>query len=812
MLNLPKNLFSIKANLNKKKFFFKIINFLLNKKILNLFLFDGPPFANGDLHLGHILNKTIKDILIKYFYKNKKILLNNLGWDCHGLPIEQLNLINNYFFKNCRYFVCNIIKKQKQHIININFFNLYYKYNTIIPKIESLSYKFFFSLLINNIIIKKHIPILWCYKCCSALSYSEILYKKTICSSFYFKIKIINFIIVVWTTTIWSLINNQALFFVKKYIYLIFSSKKNNLIFNFFLFLNIIKKIKIKGKITNFIKGYFFLKKKYIFFLKSILKFYNKKNDIINNNFIDINIGSGFVHCAPSNGIEDFNFYKKNNFINNYNRNFYVKLYKIFKHISIFFFNKIIFKFLNKRKIIFKKIFVIHNYMFCWRHKKPIFYYLSNQLYINLNFKIKKYCIKKILIKKIKNIFFFPLKIKKNFIYMIKFRNDWCISRQRFWGVPIYENIKYISYCKNLSKNFSSHIFFFINKKIKNIFDVWFDSSILTIFLNNKKIIIEGKDQLRGWYQSCIILNIFLNFNINIKFIITHNFCIDKQGNKFSKSKKNFQNLKKIIEINSNEIIKFFLIKYNFSKNIIFNELNLKNTIFSYKFIRNFLKFIINNFYKINFIKLKLLYLDLWIIKKTFLIKKIIKKNYLSYYFYNIIKIIKYYIFFLNNFYINYIKINLYISKLYSYIRISSLYTIYIILSFLKKELFPILFFTSLEIFKYIKKKKYIKQNIYFSFLIIFKKIKYSIFYFKNNILFFFKHELDTFLNNKISINNFFWNWYNKKYYLIINKKYYFCKFSQNNKHYKKISIYNNNCLNCIINQLHNFEEIRLLI
>ncbi|MFI4870022.1 MAG: class I tRNA ligase family protein [Candidatus Carsonella ruddii] len=812
MLNLPKKLFLMKANLNKKKFFFKIINFLLNKKILNLFLFDGPPFANGNLHLGHILNKTIKDILIKYFYKNNKILLNNLGWDCHGLPIEQLNLINDYFFKNCRYFVCNIIKKQKKDIISINFFNLYYQYNTIIPKIESLSYKIFFNLLINKTIIEKHVPILWCFKCCSSLSYSEILYKKIICSSFYFKIKIINFIILVWTTTIWSLINNQALFFVKKYIYLIFLTKKNNLIFNFFLFINIIKKIKIKGKIISFIKGYFFLKKKYIFFFKNILKFYNKKNDIINNNFIDINIGTGFVHCAPSNGIEDFNIYKKNKFINNYNKNFYVKIYKIFKNISIFFLNKIIFKFLYKRKIIFKNIFILHNYMFCWRHKKPIFYYLSNQLYINLNFKIKKYHIKKILIKKIKNIFFFPFKIKKNFIFMIKFRNDWCISRQRYWGVPIYKNIKYISYCKNLSKNFSSHIFFFINKKIKNIFDVWFDSSILTIFLNNKKIIIEGKDQLRGWYQSCIILNIFLNFNINIKFIITHNFCIDKQGNKFSKSRKNFENLKKIIQINSNEIIKFFLIKYNFEKNIIFNELNLKNTIFLYTFIRNFLKFIVNNFYKINFINLQILYLDLWIIKKTFLIKKIIKKNYLSYYFYNIINIIKYYIFFLNNFYINYIKINLYISKLYSYTRVSSVFSIYVILSFFKKELFPILFFTSLEICKYIKKKKYIKKNIYFSFLIMFKKIKNSIFYFKNNILFFFKNEIDLFLNNKIIINNFFWNWYNRQYYFSINIKYYFCKFSQNNKNYKKISKYSNNCLNCTINQLHNFEEIRFLI
>ncbi|MBY0585455.1 class I tRNA ligase family protein, partial [Candidatus Carsonella ruddii] len=167
--------------------------------------------------------------------------------------------------------------------------------------------------------------------------------------------------------------------------------------------------------------------------------------------------------------------------------------------------------------------------------------------------------------------------------------------------VPIIQEIKNISYYKNLTKTFSSHIIFFIEKNKKNIFDVWFDSSILFLFIKNKKIIIEGKDQIRGWYQSCIIINFFIFFKINILIIISHGFCIDYKGNKLSKSSKNFENLKKILINNSSEILKLFLLEHDFTKNIIYNIKNLNNTNFTYKILRNFLKFIINNFYKFNF-------------------------------------------------------------------------------------------------------------------------------------------------------------------------------------------------------------------
>ncbi|ATX33378.1 hypothetical protein CUN91_00205 [Candidatus Carsonella ruddii] len=813
MLNLPRKKYLMKANLKKTINIKNNIHYILNNKVINVFLLDGPPFANGEIHIGHILNKTIKDSLIKFFYNKNFLLLSNLGWDCHGLPIEQLNYINNFFFIKCRKFVCNIINKQKKDFFNFNYFNNYYSYNTMQPRYESFQYKIFNYLYLNKIIKKEKIPILWCFKCCSSLSYSEILYKKINSYSFYIKIKLLKFLIIIWTTTLWSIINNQAIFFLKNQIYVIFKTKNSKLIFSNFLIYKIIKILKIKGKIFSFINGNFFFNKKYFFILKNIFLYYNKKNLFINNNFIDINIGSGFIHCAPSNGLEDYEIYNKKNNINFFNKKFFIKLIKILNNINIFYFNKIIFKILKKRKIILKIEKINHNYMFCWRHKKPIFYYLSNQIFIDLNFKFKNINIKKILLKKMKKISFFPFFIKKTLFNMINFRNNWCISRQRYWGVPIILINKKISFYKNLIKTFSSHIIFFIEKIKKDIFDVWFDSSILFLFFKNNKIIVEGKDQIRGWYQSCIIINFLIYFNLNLNIIISHGFCIDIKGNKLSKSSKNFKKINDILKINSNEIIKLYLLEHDYFKNIIFNIVNFENTNFTYKLIRNFFKFILNNFYKFNFYNTKKIFFDYWIIKKTKYLNKIIEKLFLNINFFNVIKIIKLYITFINDLYINYIKYNLYICKINSLIRNSCLFSLYFILNFLKANLFPILYYSSKELNFFFKKsyKTIANNNVFFSiFLKIKILLKKDIIFFKNfYLLNKIKNEFFNIFLKEIFFNNFFWNWYNYKYYFYKIKKKLFCLISKDYKNIKK-HIYNKNICNiCYINKFHNLEEIR---
>ncbi|XZR52951.1 MAG: class I tRNA ligase family protein [Candidatus Carsonella ruddii] len=814
MLNLPKKIYFMQANLIKTNIF--INNFyLLNNKICELFLLDGPPFANGEFHIGHILNKTIKDILIKIFYLNNITLLSNNGSDCHGLPIEQLNKINNFFFLNCRNFVCKNIKLQKKNLINFYFLNKYYLYNTMEPRYESLQYKFFNYLLLKNIINNNKIPILWCFKCISSLSYSEILYKKINSFSFYIKIKFYNYYIIIWTTTLWSLINNQAIFFNKNDIYIIYKTKKIFLIFLKKIFYKLLKILKLKGKIFSFLKGEFFFLKKYTLFFKKIIVFFKKKNILINNIYIDKNIGSGFIHCSPSNGVEDYDlFFKKNNINNFYNKKFIIIYLKLFKKINLFYFSKILYKFLKKRNILLKNEKIIHNFMFCWRHKKPIFYYLSEQIFLNLNFSYKKKNIKNILLNLIKKIIFFPKFVLKNLSNMIYNRNNWCISRQRYWGVPITLNKIENSFFKNISKNFSSHIFFYLKKKNQNIFDVWLDSSIISILFNNKKIIIEGKDQIRGWYQSIIIINFFCYFKINIKKIISHNFCIDKNGNKLSKSSKNYKSLNYILTINSSEIIKLYLLEHDFTKNIIFENNNIKNSNFTYIIFRNFIKFLVNNFFDFNFKNNQLLFFDFWIITKKKKIEKIIKKLFLNFNFYNSIKVIKLFINFINLNYIDYLKNNLYICKNFSFIRNSNLFSIFNILSFFKKILFPILFCTSKELNNSFFYNFKIKKHIFFSFILKLKKIiDKKIFFFKKiKILKKIKNNIFNIFFEKILFFNFFWNWFKYKFYYKKKVIKFFCKISKNFVYKNDFFHGIQSCKTCLLNIFHNYEEVRLYV
>ncbi|BCG49368.1 class I tRNA ligase family protein [Candidatus Carsonella ruddii] len=816
-MNFPKKKYLIKANLKNINTTKKIVNnFFFDKKIIFFFLLDGPPFANGELHIGHILNKTIKNILIKVFFFKNLLLLSNLGWDCHGLPIEQSNTINNLFFLNCRKFVCKIIKIQKTNISNFNYFNYFYCYNTMEPKYESLQYKIYNFLIIKKIIFKEKIPILWCFKCCSSLSYSEILYKKINAFSFYIKIKFLKYFIIVWTTTLWSIINNQSIFFLKNQIYIIYKSKKELLIFSNFLLYKIIKILKLKGKIFAFLKGKYFFNKKYFFFLRKIIYYFNKSIIFHNNSYLDLSLGSGFIHCSPSNGVEDFElYYKKNKIYNFYNKKCFIKK-NIFRNINIFFYSKILFKFIKKRKILLKKYQVNHNSMFCWRHKKPIIYYLSNQIFINLNFNYKKYKIKTIIINKLKNIKFYPSFIKNFLKNMIFFRSNWCISRQRYWGVPIlYNNINKISYYKNISKSFGSQIIFYIDKKKTDIFDVWFDSAVSSFFVDNNKIIVEGKDQIRGWYQSCVIINFFIYFKLNIEIIVSHNFCIDNYGNKLSKSSKNFKTLDNILKINSDEIIKLYLLEHDFTKNIIFNEKSLLSANYTYITLRNFLKFLINNFYKFNFKNVKILIFDLWVIDKTNKFSKIIEKLFFSFNYYNAIKTIKLFITFMNNIFFSRIKNVLYLGKSYSIIRNSSLFIILYLLSQFKKILFPLFFYTynELEKFFFTSNKKIIKKKNISLFFKFNQLTKNNVILYKNNIFIKkLKKDILCAFKKEILINNFFWNWTKTRFAINFRKKNFFCKISKEFIIKKNYCLTKSVCKSCLINLFSNYEEVKFYV
>ncbi len=781
-INLPTSNFPMKANLKikekkilkkwKKIKIYDLIKIYKNKnKIFNIH--DGPPYANGKLHLGHALNKIIKDIILKY-----KLLMNyNInyvpGWDCHGLPIELKIQKNNdkkiscnkkikQFKKKCYLYVKKQINIQKKEFIRLGIiadWNNYYK--TMDYNIISNTIKILRKFLKFKYLKRKKKPINWCINCKSSLSELEIIYKKKKSKTIYFTFNLYNknkFLInlniknykiykkiklIAWTTTPWTIPSNSAISINPNYKYSLIDINNNIYIIINNKTKNFCEKLNIKKNELKQIKG------------KLLSKYYTynpiskNKIPILKNKYINSKLGTGIVHLSPSHGEEDYNICEKyniknKNIINKHGKFIKYKYLKKIENCSIKKGQKLIIKYLHKHNkiIIIKNI--KHKFPFCWRHKTPIIIRSSYQWFIKLN----NNKIKNKLLHSIKKIKWIPSWGYKKIKKMIINRPDWCISRQRYWGTPItifinkktnkihpktYKLMKYISkkikiYGPNywldintkkiLKKEYKNY------KKVKDVLDVWFDSGS-TIFttinknLINKKIniIIEGLDQYRGWFMSSIIINTLIYKNILYKKILSHGFIIDKYGNKMSKSKKNYINIKNLINKYGADIIRLWISSTKFFKDINISNEIISRTIDLYRKIRNTFKFLISNLneynIKNNFINYnKMILIDKWIINKAKKYQNKIINLYSKFKFYKIIKLIIYFCnYYLSSIYFDIIKDRKYIIKKNTLPVNSAQTTFLILLEILNKWIAPILTFTSEEIFKYIPRKK--KKSIY---------------------------------------------------------------------------------------------------
>ncbi len=768
-INLPNNIFPMRANLTKnepkiiKKWNkYNIYNKINKNKKKKFIIHDGPPFANGKIHLGHALNKILKDIILKYKIINNYKIFYKPGWDCHGLPIE-LEVQKKYkkklnkkkklkiFKKKCLKYVKKQIKIQKKEFKKLGIFadwKNYYK--TIDYKIISKTILILNKLINKKLIITNKKPINWCLNCKSSLSDLEIEYKKIKNKSIYIsfiltnkkkmlftlniKKKYKNIKLIIWTTTPWTIPSNKAISINIKYKYSLIENKNNLYIIIKNRSKKICKILNIKPTIIKNIKGKILIKKKYYHPIS------NKKLYILNNKYIKKNIGTGIVHLSPNHGEEDFEICNNNNINigkNIINKKGLFKKNKFIKNLknnSIKNGTKLIINYLKNNIILIKNI--IHKNSICWRHKSNIIKRSTKQWFINL----KKNNLKKKIIKNIKKIKWTPKWGYKKIIKMIKERPNWCISRQRFWGTPITLFInkktnKIHPNTNNLIKKISKKIKiygpnYWINvkkkklikeykeyKKVKDVLDVWFDSGS-TIFTtnNNKKIknidiIIEGHDQYRGWFMSSLIINTALNKKIKFKKIISHGFILDKNGNKMSKSSNNYIEPKKIINNYGSDIIRLWISSNKFYKNIkISKEIIIRITEL-YRKIRNTFRFIISNLndYKIKKKKIKIkkiLLIDKWIIYKANKYDKKIKILFNKIKYYKIIKKInKFFNYYLSSIYFNIIKDRKYIIKRNTKPVNSAQKTLLILLNIIIKWICPIIPFTSEEIWKTLNNK-----------------------------------------------------------------------------------------------------------
>ncbi|WMY97755.1 MAG: isoleucine--tRNA ligase [Arsenophonus sp.] len=770
-LNLPKTSFSMRANLTHIEP--KILNNWYKKNLYNIIrqvkkgkktfiLHDGPPYANGKLHIGHAVNKILKDIIIKSKGLSGFDAPYIPGWDCHGLPIEHIiekkikneNMIisNNHFRKLCRKYVNEQIDCQKKDFIRMGILADWNNfYSTMDFKIEANITRSLIKIIKSKYLIKGVKPVHWCIECSSSLAEAELEYKNKLSDSVYVKFNVINSQLVyelfniknlllpisaiIWTTNPWTLPGNVAIAVHKNFRYQLIKINRECFIISEFLIRKIIKCCLIKKwTLLSTIEGY---RLKSLFFIQPFNK---TKIPVIFDKNITSKIGTGLVHIASGHGPEDYALSKKYrlkviNLIDN-NGYYFSNIHPLLNNTLLFdeANNKVI-SFLKEKDLLFHQLKYEHSYPYCWRHKIPIIFRITPQWFIDLD----KNNLRSIILKNLSNIKWIPSWGEKRMKSMLLDRPDWCISRQRIWGTPIalfiHKKTKKLHPCtlnfleviaKKIEKN-GIQSWWNLNPeillgnessnydKLDDILDVWFDSgsmhyTVMRDKLANKEPIadlyLEGEDQYRGWFMSSLILsNIFQN-KAPYKAILSHCFTVDDRGYKMSKSLGNIITPQDIINEWGADILRLWVAVTDYKNEMKISKKILYRIVDIYRKIRNTARFILGNLYefdpKIHKIdKSNMVILDQWIVHRCFQTQESIKKYYENYNFRSVIKkIMDFCSNDMGSFYLDIIKDRQYTIKKNSISRYSAQTAMYHILHALVRWIAPVLSFTSDEIWK----------------------------------------------------------------------------------------------------------------
>ncbi len=780
-INLPSTSFSMRANLPEKEpkliDYWKKIN--LYKKIREsskgnekFILHDGPPYANGDIHMGTALNKILKDIIIKFHQMTGKDSAYVPGWDCHGLPIEwkieeryKKNKKNKNdipvieFRKECRDFAnswIDIHKKQFQRLGVIGDWNNYY--STMSFQAEAQIVRELAKFLREGSLYKGYKPVLWSTVEKTALADAEVEYLDHLSDTVYvmFPIKksendfLVNCEVIIWTTTPWTIPANRALAYNNNITYSIveiddgqFKNKK--IIVAEDLIQKVIDDCKIKKfkKIKSFSGKH--LKKsicKHPFFEDG----YDYDIPLLEARFVNTEQGSGIVHCAPSHGPDDFNLCLNNGIkaIETVNDDgLYTKNILNFEGLHIFKANPIVIEKLSKFQKLLGNGKLNHSYPHSWRSKAPLVHRATPQWFISM----ESHGLRDKALKALDKTIFFPKKGKERLKSMIETRPDWCVSRQRVWGVPlpiftnketgnvliddeVFENIAKIFEEEGSDCWFGDDIQKFLGKKYNakdfnkasDIVEVWFDSGSTHSFVLEQRddlkwpasMYLEGSDQHRGWFHSSLLQSCGTRGEAPFESILSHGFVVDGKGLKMSKSLGNVISPDDILKKYGADILRIWVAASDYSEDLRIDHEILDQHADAYRKIRNTFRYLMGNlndrfeFTKLEEIKVKdLPELEQFMLHKVFNLEKMIIENFKNYNFHLLYKdLLNFCTVDLSSFYFDIRKDSLYCDAKDSSRRTNCILVLNVILDCLLKWFAPILSFTTEEIFRLINKNQ----------------------------------------------------------------------------------------------------------
>lgn len=762
-LNLPQTLFPMKANLAQVepellKYWERIQLYTRlrekNRGKTQYILHDGPPYANGDIHIGHAVNKILKDIIVKAKSLSGFDAPFIPGWDCHGLPIE-LNIEKKYgpvghklspqaFRQACREYA------QKQVTIQSTAFQRLGVLADWTHPYLTMGFKFEANIIraLGKILQKGHLqqgfkPVHWCVNCRSALAEAEVEYrdKTSLAIDVRFPVvdsaeiwqrlnltpRTIPISIPIWTTTPWSLPANQAVALNATVEYVLLQTKREGLI----LAKELLENCAQRYGLTDY--------QCLISFPGQLLEgvllqhpFYARQVPVILGDHVTTEAGTGAVHTAPEHGVEDYlvaQHYQlpmSNPVADN---GCFTPDTPLFAGQSVFKVNDSLLQVLSEQDHLLAQAPIQHSYPHCWRHKIPLIFRATPQWFINL----QQQGLRAESLTAVKAVKWIPEWGQARIESMLENRPDWCISRQRTWGVPIplfihrYSNELHPNSAELLEKvalQVEEHgidAWYALEpetllgaeaqdyQKLTDCLDVWFDSGVThdALLKTNPALAwpadlyLEGSDQHRGWFQSSLLTSVAMYHQAPYRTVLTHGFTVDEHGRKMSKSLGNVVAPDKVIKTLGADILRLWVASTDYRKEITVSDEILKRTAEAYRRIRNTLRFLLANLHDFDPITDSVapdqrLSLDNWILAHAHHLQTELITAYDEYQFHTIYqKLHNFCINELGGFYLDIIKDRQYTLQKASIARRSAQTALYHVAQAMVRWIAPILSFTA---------------------------------------------------------------------------------------------------------------------
>lgn len=634
------NLNTKEPNIQKKWYAMHLYEKVLkkNENKREYTLHDGPPYANGDIHLGHSLNKILKDFVVRYKNMNGFKSVYIPGWDTHGLPIEnqlqksgvkrkEMSIAD--FRKLCEEYAYKQVERQKVGFLRLGVLGDYdHPYITLQHDFEKDQILIFAKMAEKGLIYKGLKPVYWSYSSESALAEAEIEYQDKEDFSIYFKLPIVgqkdleDAAFLVWTTTPWTLPANLAVCAGPSIDYVLADTAKGKLIFG----------LELKDRLTELLElGEVTILKKYkgtdLEGLTYKHPLYDRISPCILGDYVSTSDGSGLVHIAPGHGEDDYmvgKTYGLDILCPVDYRGYMTKEAGQYEGLFYQECNTKVMEDMDACGCLLKTVKIVHSYPHDWRTHKPVIFRATPQWFASID------PIKEEILKAISDTNWNPKWGEIRLANMIKDRHDWCISRQRAWGVPIpifyAENgepvldQKVFAHIADLFGTYGSNIWFEkeakdllpkgfthpgspngLFTKEKDIMDVWFDSGSSYMLLNRRglsypaDLYLEGSDQYRGWFNASLITGVATTGKAPFKTVVSHGFTLDGEGRKMSKSLGNTVDPIKTCNEYGADILRLWVASIEYRADMPLSKDILKQVSESYRKIRNTLRFLMAN-------------------------------------------------------------------------------------------------------------------------------------------------------------------------------------------------------------------------